>query len=319
MDSNPLLSALQSNYGDGSPPPPDTSTVRGLLTFCKMWLDRETETRHLNNPCMEMAGRLKAGAMATEKDLRQNPNLVESARAPIERSAEAYWTIAEILDKLPQLAAEEDVEAYEDAIDLFEHERQVVLDCTAEIEKSLSGEIRLCPRCGDQGEDDICDSCQLVRLYPDPKATEYDRSKTAILSPIYGEVNEAYDAVMSGVQSLPSLYPVLNKLEDELVELQDGYQQAMDAEISDEDDPQHFKDSKELAKRLLGELDRTFDGIDRMRSVEENFKMANLSRGWDTIFDAAVDIKRATMRYAKNQGLLDGFQDDSDSIQLSGN
>lgn len=313
---NPLLSALQSNYGDGAPPPPDVNTVRGLLTFCKMWLDGETETEELNNPCMSMSGRLKGGAKDTEADLRQNPDLVESARRPIERMAEAYWKIADVLDQLPHLAAQNDTQKYKEAIEIFEEERQAVLDCNAEIERSMSGEVRLCPRCGEQ-KGEFCDRCGLIKLYPDPRATEYDQTKTAVLSPIYGVVNKAYDAVMSGKESLPHVFHAVDQLDAILIEMQKAYEEAANMEAVDGEDTQEYQDGIQLANRLLDELEKTFAAIDRIRDVEENYRMADLSRGWDTIFDSAVAMQRATQRFAKAYGHVEDIPD-SDSVNFSG-
>lgn len=318
MDSNPLLAALQSNYGDGTPPPPDPTTVRGLLAYCKLWLDGEVRAEKLNNPCMAMAGRLKGGAEATEQDLAQNPDMVDSARAPIERTAEAYWTIAEVLDRLPDLAQNNDTEAFKEAIGLFEEERQAVLDATAEIERSMSGKIRLCPRCGDQSEEHICSGCDLIKLYPDPKATEYDRSKTAVLDPIYGVVNKAYDEVMSGISSLPTVIHAVNLLDERLIEVQKGYEGVLAVKVDEDELGAEEKDSRELANRMLDELDRTFEAIDRIRSVEESFQMADLSRGWDTIFDSAVDMQRASQRFAKAHNLIEMIRTESDSVDFGG-
>lgn len=314
---NPLLAALQSNYGDGEPPPPDVNTVRGLLTFCKMWLDGDTPTAELNNPCMSMAGRLKGGARDTEADLRQNPDLVEAARRPIARMAEAYWRIAEVLDQLPLLAADNDVAAYKEAIKIFEDERQAVLDCNAEIERSMSGEIRVCPRCGEQ-DDEYCESCGLIMLYPDPRATEYDRSKTAVLAPIYGRVNQAYDAVMSGKESLPYILKAVDELDQVLVELQKSYEEAANMVPEEGEDSQEFQEGKELANRLLDEIEKSFAAIDRIRDTEENFRMADLSRGWDTIFDSAVAMQRVSQRYARAHGFIEDTPDESDNIQITG-
>ncbi len=319
MDSNPLLAALQSNYGDGSPPPPDPSTVKGLLAFCKLWLEGEVQSDELNNPCMSMAGRLKGGAKETENDLNQNPDLVDTARAPIERMAEAYWTIAEVLDRLPGLAADNDRAAYKEAVSLFEEERLIVLDCNAEIERSLSGETRLCPRCGGEGEEDVCGRCDLVRLFPDPRATEYDRSKTAVLGPVYGTVYETYNAVMSGTTSLASIFSVVDSLEQYLLGLQKGYEEALQIPPDPEDgDNTDFEDGKELAERLLDKIERSFEGIDRIRGVHKTFQMSDLSRGWDTIFDSAVDIQRLTQRFAKAHGYEEALTQSTDSIDFSG-
>ena len=314
---NPLLAALQSNYGDGNTPPPDTNTVRGLLEFCKMWLDQETETEDLNNPCMEMSARLKAGAKAQEDDLKQNPDLIDARRAPMARMAEAYWTIADILDRIPVMAAEDDVEGYEEVIGLFEEERQMVLDCNAEVEETLSGKIRLCPRCGDDAAGDLCTDCQLIPLFPDPRGAEFDPGKTAVLPPVYGQLNQAYDAVMSGVASLSTIYAPLSSFEKYLLELQNGYQQAVELTPNEGEDNSGFAEGQDLARRLLGELERSFEGVSRIRSVAESFSMADLSRGWDNIFNAGVDIQRATQSFAKMNGLL---EDDgqSDSAQLGG-
>jgi hypothetical protein len=314
---NPLLSALQSNYGDGAPPPPDVNTVRGLLVFCKMWLDGETDTRDLNNPCMSMSSRLKGGAKDTEADLRQNPDLVDAARRPIERMAQAYWKIAEVLDHLPTLAADNDTQGYKDAVEVFEEERQAVLDCNTEIERSMSGEVRLCPRCGDQ-EGEFCDPCGLVKLYPDPRATEYDQTKTAVLAPIYGKVNKAYDDVMSGKKSLPHVFSSVDELDAILIQMQKAYEDAANMEVAEGEDSQEFQDGKELANRLLDELEKSFAAIDRMRDVEENFRMADLSRGWDTLFDSAVSMQRATQRFAKSYGHIEDLPDESDSVNFSG-
>jgi soluble cytochrome b562 len=314
---NPLLSALQSNYGDGDPPAPDTNTVRGLLAFCKLWLEGETETEELNNPCMSMSGRLKGGAKDTEADLRQNPDLVDSARRPIERMAQGYFRIAEVLDRLPTLAADNDTDGYKEAIEIFDEERQAVLDSNAEIERSMSGETRMCPRCGGQ-EGDFCDRCNVITLFPDPRATEYDLTKTAVLAPMYGMVNRAYDAVMSGKESLPHLLQAVEQLDAALVEMQKAYEEAANMEGADDDDAPEFKDGKELANRLLDELDKSFAAIDRIRDVEESFRMADLSRGWDTIFDSAVAIQRASQRYAKSYGHMEDAIDESDSVNFSG-
>lgn len=319
MESNPLLAALQSNYGDGTPPPPDPNTVKGLLAFCKLWLEGEVETHELNNPCMAMSGRLKVGARDTEKDLQQNPDLVEERRAPIERMAEAYWTIAEILDRLPGLAADNDVEAFEDAIEHFSEERQAVLDCNAEIERSLSGEYRMCPRCGsDDQEEEICPTCDLVRLYPDPAATEYDRSKTAVLPPIYGKVNRAYDEVMSGESSLHVVLDAVDELEQYLVDVQKGYRQVAEMEVGEGEGAEEAREGQEVVRRILRDMDRAFTGIERLRRAQESLQMADLSRGWDTIFDAAADIQRSSNRFAKAHGFEALLGGASDSVQFSG-
>lgn len=297
MESNPLFDALQNLYGDGTPPPPDTSTVRGLLSYCKLWLSGEVTASDLHNPCLQMASRLKGGAKETESDLKTNPTLVDDVRVHVQRTAEAYLTLSEVLDRLPLLAQENDTERYQEALKVFEEERQAVLDASQAIQWRLSGEHRLCPRCGDVQES-FCDKCQLTTLFPDPRGNEYDRTKTADLEPRYANVYQSYVDVMSGMRPLATLNRPLNELEDALVEVQKGYEEVLSSLEDDISNPE-MRESVDAANRILDEIDKLFEGIDRMRSVFENFRMSDLTRGWDTIFDSAVDVQRVTQHFLK--------------------
>lgn len=310
MESNPLFAALQNIYGDGTPPPPDTSTVRGLLSHCKLWLSGEVSAAELHNPCLQMAGRLKGAAKETEKDLRSNPNLVKDVRGHIQRSAEAYQTLSEVLDRLPQLAQDNDTDGFKKMMLVFEEERQAVLDSTEAIERRHSGEHRLCPRCGDI-QDQVCPKCRLTPLFPDPKGNEYDRTKTADLEPLYATVYQAYSDVMSGTKPLSVVLDAVNSLEDAMVEIQKGYEEALSTFEDNADSPQG-RESIDVANRMLDEVERVFQGIDRMKGTYDTFRMSDLTRGWDTIFDAAVDIQRLTQRFLSiHQELSESDQPES--------
>lgn len=309
MESNPLFDALQNLYGDGTPPPPDTSTVRGLLSYCKLWLSGEITASDLHNPCLQMASRLKGGAQETESDLRSNPTLIDEVRMHVQRTAEAYLTLSEILDRLPLLAQENDTERYQEALKVFEEERQAVLDSSQAIASRLSGEHRLCPRCG-AVQESFCEKCQLTTLFPDPRGNEYDRTKTADLEPRYAAVYQAYVGVMGGERPLGVLHRPLNELEDALVEAQKGYEDVLNSLGDDVSSPE-VRESVDAANLILDEIEKMFEGIDRIRGVFENFQMSDLTRGWDTIFDSAVDVQRVTQRFLKvNAELLEQDEDE---------
>ncbi len=323
MDSNPLLAALQNNYGDGSPPPDDLTTVRGLLSFCKKWLDGETPTSALNNPCIEMGSRLRAGATATELDLTNSPSLQPEMRAPVERTAVAYRNIAGILEELPQIAAEGDEEAYAEAIADFEEERQAVLDAQTTITSQLDGTVRRCPRCGIAAEmAEICPavpSCEVIPLYPDPKLLNNTNQRTANLSPAHAAVYRAYVAVMDGKESLPHVISNLPALETHLKDLLKNAEQMKGAEAADEAQKDEFEDGKAVAHRLEKEIQASLDGITRIRAVQENFSMSELTRGWDQIFDAGQTIQGALQKFAKAHGYLDpAVLEAADLIQITG-
>lgn len=323
MDSNPLLAALQNNYGDGSPPPDDLTTVRGLLSFCKKWLDGETPTSALNNPCIEMGSRLRAGATATDLDLKNSPSLQPEMRAPVERTAMAYRNIAGILEELPQIAAVGDREAYAEAIADFEEERQAVLDAQTTITSQLDGTVRRCPRCGVAAENsEVCPaepSCQVVPLFPDPKLLNNTNQKTANLTPAHAAVYRAYVAVMDGKESLPHLISALPSLESHLHDLLNQAAQMKTLEATDDAQKDEFEDGKVVSQRLEKEIEASLEGVARMRAVAENFSMSELTRGWDQIFDAGQAIQGALQKFAKAHGYLDpAVLEAADLIQITG-
>jgi hypothetical protein len=134
-----LLAALQGNYGMGGPAIDDVNTVRGLLNFCQKWTEGLVNAEELGTPCLAMAGRLRAGADEMEADLRKNPDMGQEMKQPITRTMEAYRAIADVLDEFPEFAKDENIDDFLDNLEVFEEERQAVLDAQEEIQFKLSG------------------------------------------------------------------------------------------------------------------------------------------------------------------------------------
>lgn len=304
MATDSLLAALQGNYGGGEPAVDDINTVRGLLAFCKRWLGGQVHPDELNNPCLAMAGRLKAGAKEMENDLAGNPTMAREMRDPITRTMEAYRAIAEVLEELPELARDGNFADFEDDLDLFEEERQAVLDAQEQIQYQLSGKTPLCPRCGSSGEEGDCPKCALTRLYPDPQAMKA-RHQQARLPGIYGKVFRSYQRVISGERSLHVLWDALAPLEDHLETLVHTRKQLGKRISSKKLSGQRFADAR-AAEMILtageGDVTVALRGVERMRSAEQSLRMSDLSRGWEDVFHAGQALEVTATRFRRRFG-----------------
>ena len=313
MESNPLLSALQTNYGDGNPPPADPNTVKGLLAYCKQWLDGSVEAEALNDPCALMANRLSEGANASAESLQANQQLQEDQFANLERNVEAYRAISDVLTELPELAAAEKTEEYREAIATFEAERQVVLDCQEFIQAQYDESILRCPGCGDTSEEAVCEDCQLVKMYPDPTILEQGEFKTGSLSSTHGRVFDAYREVLAGKLSLPGLFETLPDLEAHLTELDTMSSEILAVEAGDEELPEAFSEGMGFIKSVQSELTNAWNGVQRMRQSGESLQMKDLIRGWDQVFEASLSIQSSIQRYSATQGFRSFAESGADS------
>lgn len=284
--TNPLLAALQENYGEGLEVEDDVSTVRGLLSYTRRWLVGELEAEDLESPCLEMANRLAAGAAKTQSDLDSNEQLGPQMREPMEATIEAYTTLAELLEELPRIAEEEDLSTYRELIETFEAERAAVLDAQSLIHRLMNGDTKRCPGCGDALEQYECPECELMALYPDPGLLNSTHTQAASLPAVHGQVYRAFTAVMKGRQSLPFLLEQLEPLEEHLDKLLDA--------------AKNLKNSP-----LRRQIQASLDGVKRIRAVEDNALMSELTRGWDEIFTAAVVSQRILRELAQEEGLLE--------------
>ena len=291
---NPLFAALQENFGDGNAPPPDTTTIKGLLAFCKLWSAGEVQTSELDKPCLEMASRLREGAKTEYQILQSNPALAESLREPIERMAEGYEAIADVLEALPQLAANNATQDFSEEVQAFETEREAVLDSNESIFNLQNGSVRTCPRCGEADDSDICEPCNLIRLYPvSPDSSRTEETTENLLVPVYGEVYEAQLAVLSGKTQPAAMNQALDKLEKHLSEVQSGLQTAsQNKQLQEEGESSELQTVEAHFASFFSSIEQSFSGVQRMRSVHESFQAADITRGWESIFDAAVDMQR---------------------------
>ncbi len=278
MSDNPLLAALQASYGVTVEE--DPTTVRGLLRYCRQWLRDEVSAQDLHNPCWEMAGRLRAAAQATFDDLDKNPELCEESREPVIVTGEGYEAIADILEELPKLAAENRREDFEEALEEYEAERVAVLEATEEIHAQMSGRERRCYRCASTGEQVRCESCGLIMLFPDPKQLRDYSYKSAALSPLHQAVYRAYIAVLEGRESLESLLGALPALSKHLKDIT----RFCDIQAA----------SGELARSISSlrqNVQMAKGGVARIEGVASTYQASDLNRGWEDIFESSIAIR----------------------------
>ena len=307
MAAESLLAALQGNYGLGEPIEDDVNTVRGLLGFCKKWTDGLVHPAELNDPCLAMAARLKAGANDMEADLKANAEMAEEMRTPIKRTMEAYRAIADVLEEFPEFAKDDNIDDFLDNLEVFEEERQAVLDAQEQIQFQLSGKTALCPRCGSSGEAPDCETCLLARLYPDPAANRA-KLQQARLPGLYGKVFKAYVRVISGKRSLPALWEALAPLEEHLDTLLSTRKQLAKRVASGKLNPRRKQEARAAEHMLMGaepDVQLALKGVERMKAAEQSLRMSDLSRGWEDIFHAAQALELTAARIRRRLGAED--------------
>lgn len=112
-----------------TPTAPATTTVSGLLEFCALWLDEKIEAEQLLTPCIVMSQRLRQAAQDMERVLHYSEASESETVELVLETVEAYERIAQVLDALPEMAYDEAVDAFEEALLIFEEERELVLEC----------------------------------------------------------------------------------------------------------------------------------------------------------------------------------------------
>lgn len=322
MSFSNFLEALQGNYVEQSVVADDTNTVRGLLAYCKKWATGQVASLELGRPCRDMAARLRAEAAANEADLRATPNLAAVMRAPIEQMTESYLAIAEVLEEVPVLAAEDMRAEYLEALEIFDEERRAIVDANASLELQVSGKVAICPCCGASGGS-VCTSCHLVLLYPDPRAASRMAApgRRATLSGVYGDVFKAYVAVSEGKAGLEALETALVPLEAHLRELLQAQRHFTAGEIETAEAAGALAagDFANMLNVIRPEIEAAQRGIARLRAVSETRQMADLHRGWDEIFDAAqvIDGGLRRVRQAHGAEVVETAPESMDTIELS--
>ena len=304
MATDSLLAALQGNYGMNDTLPDDVNTVRGLLNFCRKWADGIIHAGELHEPCLAMAGRLRGGAQEMEADLANNPTMGQEMRAPVTRTMEAYRAIADVLDEFPEFARDDNIDDFLDNLEVFEEERQAVLDAQEQIQFLLSGQLLMCPRCGESGEGADCPTCGLTRLYPDPNAMRA-RHEQARLPGLYGKVFKAYQRVIGGQRSLHVLIEALAPLEEHLETLVHTRKQMLKRLNSRKLTGKRLAETREAEMMLAGgesDVLVAVKGVERMKGAEQTLRMSDLSRGWEDIFHAAQAIEVTAARIRRRFG-----------------
>lgn len=293
MSYNPLFAALQASYG--APPEEDPTTVRGLQRYCRQWLRGEISAEDLHNPCWEMAGRLRGAAQATFADLEKNPELCEESREPVIVTGEGYEAIASILEELPVLAAENQREDFEEALEEYEAERVAVLEATEEINAQMSGQERRCFRCASTGERVRCEYCGLIMLYPDPKQLRDYSYRSAALSPLHQTVYKAYLAVLEGRESLEILLGTLPALSKHLKDIT----RFCDSQASSGELDWAVSSLRQNVQTAMG-------GVARIEGVASTYRASDLNRGWEDIFESSVAIRDDVVYLGRAQGQAQG-------------
>ncbi|MBT9588323.1 hypothetical protein IV102_33605 [bacterium] len=151
---------------------------------------------------------------------------------------------------------------------------KAILGEIRQVEDELSswtdGSVPVCIRCGSKGPEEICASCHLERLYPDPNMS--DSLESAHLGGDYLRLYKAYREVIEGDRPLRSLAALLLPLEATLQEL--------------------MRLARHSDLEIAHEVQRGIQGLQDFRLGLATRKMRELNQGWDKVYASAVGLVR---------------------------
>ena len=277
---NNLLSAF------GAPAEgPDLSRLEGLLECLR---SGELDPEELSGHLLRMQSRIQETHRDRQGSYAERRHLLSpEVSALIERNLGACQDLDESLGVLA-------VEPNEEVLGVYERATREFLESSDQLLELAASSHPVCPRCGSRGDENLCSTCQLDRLIPDPDVADMEYSR-AVVGEEFLAVYQAYAQVVEGEASLEPLLQALQSLELSLLEAQALAEQAA------EDSPPH--------EALLVIINEAVEGVNRMHAVQENRLTRELHQGWGLVFRAAVVVQQLL---AIAQGEIGEFVEDQD-------
>ena len=262
------------NLFEKEAPPPESTTVRGVASLCHSWLGGQIEAGELNNPCLHLSTSLREAAQGIADDVEQNTQLIPELREHLQSMSEAYSGMADALNSLLDFANEGDRDAFSSELAAYEEELNFIVEAQSELLGEVeSGELK-CPGCGEEGEEDVCPPCQLVRLYPDTSDTALLSERVDSLPESLAQTRRAVFQVVNGESSLPIVLDTLPALYD----------------LFEESSLPEYQASLGIA------------GVDTLQSLLETRSLLALKQGWNQIYEAFLAIESKVSRDGPGAG-----------------
>lgn len=256
------LSSLISSLG-GEQEGPDPNRLEGLAQLLR------SEDPEAADHLPRMQGRIQEALRDRQGNYEaRRESLSPEVSALIERNLGSCQVLEQTLGQLIEGVTEELREIFERAASEF-------LETSDQLAALAASGTPLCPRCGSQGEENLCPACQLDRLIPDPDVGQMEYNR-AVVGEEFLAVYHAYAEVVEGQSSLEPLMMALQSLEFSLLEAQALAEQAA------EDSPPHQK--------LLDVINEAVEGVNRLHAVQENRLTRELHQGWTQVFNAAAVV-----------------------------
>lgn len=261
-----LLKGMKGVFGKGGESH-DPSTLRGFLVLLGQWQQGSTPLEAL----LQGLGVLQKVALEALAESRTDIAQQQMDLDFRESYERLHQLLAELSDELAVLRA-----ALQGGQPVLESSviLKALLSEIRQVEDELSswtdGSVPVCIRCGSKGPEDICASCHLERLYPDPNMS--DSLESAHLGGDYLRLYKAYREVIEGDLPLRSLGALLLPLEATLQELMRLVRHS-DLEITHE-------------------VQRGIQGLQDFRLGLATRKIRELNQGWDKVYASAVGLAR---------------------------
>ena len=330
MASNPLFSALQDNFGgDEVQEIDDFSNLGGLIAYCQKWLDGKIEAADLNNPCLQLAGRLLAGAKSTEASVAKDDAMDDRIADALLDMAGAFQSAGETLEQMPQVAEDDDRSEFEEGMVILKEDLERIFDAQDILNSQVGGSQKVCPKCASAGNGVRCEKCKFMRLFPLPLDFRNNmEARSAHLPGAYVVAYRAYQNTLAGTGCFSNLLKALPKLNNylgSLVHLSAQFKTNPNYKKLTAEPGSKAEKMETLLDSLDSRLTQALAALERIDNVRENLQTTEIVYGWNEFFVASVDIEKGFHEFRTGMGMesesveiLEEFGTGSETVEFTG-
>ncbi|MCA9794784.1 MAG: hypothetical protein KC910_23410 [Candidatus Eremiobacteraeota bacterium] len=269
-------------------PPENPRTVRGTISLAQRYLAGEVEVDELAEAVEWLAHQIRNIHRQSAQELKAQSKVDPQLRVHLEAQIDAYEVIGDGLERLSESLPDQAEVA--DALTMVEEGAEILADHQQALEAWASGDVAICPKCGrrQQARERQCPDCSVLLVLPDASDFEF---QSVNLGPAYIELYEACKGIAEGELVVSELLARVDALSGELAQtefLLEQLDSGARAQLN--------------APAISAQLQRSLEGLERIRGFADSAALADLNRGWATVSQAGEQLARSIVPLAETLG-----------------
>ncbi|MGE0495544.1 MAG: hypothetical protein AB7S38_40440 [Vulcanimicrobiota bacterium] len=286
-DDNPFVRLLGEAL-EFDLPPENPRTVRGTISLAQRYLAQEAEVEELAEAVEWLAHQIRNIHRQSIQELQVETQVDPQLRVHLEAQIDAYEVIGDGLERLSESIPDHSEVA--EALSMVEEGAEILADHQEALQAWASGDVALCPKCGrrQQARERLCPSCHIMLVLPDASDFEF---QSVNLGPAYIELYEACKGVAEGNLAVRQLLASVDALANELGQTE-FLLERLDA----------TQRAQLNAPAISAQLQRSLEGLERIRGFEKSAALADLNRGWAAVSQAGEQLARSIVPLAESLG-----------------